>query len=240
LSVQPRDLKVTRVPADIGIDEARLGMRLVEVAVENDVVEHHGHAEPADLDSLAAGVDQSEAQGQHARFVHPAALDAQRDTRAHRSGDVGCGEHAGSGRQRGDLLAGMGGGEVLPVGSRRLEANMNVADVDVAVAGTLRLSPGRNEVEGAVALWREVRQRLRVGPQCQVEGGGLHRGLLDRREDLLRLLRFAFLGVGGRRRQQGRESAEHQGNERQGLQKALHVMSSREITGLSWQQERPP
>src|SRR3546814_7306186 len=48
--VEARDLQIAGVAADIGIDEACLGMRLVEAAIDQDIVEDHRHAERPDLE----------------------------------------------------------------------------------------------------------------------------------------------------------------------------------------------
>jgi hypothetical protein len=75
-------------------------MRLVEIAITDDVVEHHRQAQRADFDRHGAGIDQREAQAST-----PPSLTQRRSTRSgmvaprvachrgHRGGDVGSGEY---------------------------------------------------------------------------------------------------------------------------------------------------
>src|SRR3546814_2384620 len=50
VAVEARDLQIAGVAADIGIDEACLGMRLFEAAIDQYIVEDHRHAERPDLE----------------------------------------------------------------------------------------------------------------------------------------------------------------------------------------------
>ena len=87
-TVQPGDLHIARIAADIGIGEARLRMGLLQRAAGDDVVEHHRQAQATDLNRSVGGVGQREAQGGSALVVHPFADDSKRQAHAQRSTDV--------------------------------------------------------------------------------------------------------------------------------------------------------
>src|SRR3546814_19514544 len=70
-----------------------------------------------------------------------------RSVGAHARGDVGRGDHRPARGQRTDRAARLGRGEVPPCPARRSHAQVEVADMIIAVAGAFGLARGGDEAE---------------------------------------------------------------------------------------------
>ena len=207
LAVEPRDLQITGVAADIGIDEACLGMRLIEIAIADDVVEHHRHAECADLERRCRRVGDAEAQPEQPRLVDPATLDLERRIGTHARGDVRRGDHLAAFRKQPDRLACVCRGEVAPFAAGCADAQIEIAGMVVAVARSLGLARRRHEAECGLGGGREPRERLGVAAQTDFEAAHLVGSRMDRRIDRLGLLlRHQCRNTDG-----GRDAREQQG-----------------------------
>src|SRR3546814_19941772 len=100
--------------ADIGIDEACLGMRLFEAAIDQYIVEDHRHAERPDLERSIRPVRDTEGEAEQPLVVEPAPLDAARGVAAHARGDIGRADHCYSRKQRPGAEGGRGRREDAP------------------------------------------------------------------------------------------------------------------------------
>ena len=206
MTAKPRDLQISRLLADVWIIERAFRVGFFQRAIVQHVVEDHGNAQRPDLDGIGRFIFQRESENQLSAIQDPVARDLKREVGRQGGSKVGGRQPVRRRRHRIHGFAGGGSRVILP-GSRiaGTQPQLEVAQVIVAILGSIIEQVARREIESICAFGFEGRDGLRRTHQAQgkVRSVKIDRSLIEHQP--------FFLG----RASQIRSRNQHQGQQTQ-------------------------
>ena len=185
---EPRDLKISRILANVRIIKRALGMGFFQRAIVQHVVEDHGNAQRPDLDCLGRFVFEREAKDQLSSIQRPVARDLQRKIGRQSGSEVGRRQRIrGQPASRSRVCVPPQSSSSSMDRNCRNAAVIEVAKVKVAVLGSINEQVAGSEIESVRAFGLESRDGLRRTNQGQgeVRSVKIDRSLLEHRPTCL-------------------------------------------------------